>query len=401
MISIIVPVYNTGIYLRQCMESLINQTYTDIEVILVNDGSTDDTPAICEEYAARDSRIKVLHKKNGGPVSARKEGLCASKGEYIAFVDGDDWVELGMYGCLLEKLEGEQVDVVMCGRYEDTGSHAKKVCHGIAEGRYDKDRMAREVYPRMLVGGAFFSWGIFPGLWDKLFRRECLYSYLMQVDDTIVMGDDAACVYPCLLGAESIYIMGECLYHYRQSINSVVKRIEQGERKRFQILYQSVERFFTAHRSTCDLREQWKQYLLFLMVPRADGLYQGMDRLDYLFPFPEVKKGFRIILYCAGTYGQRLYQYLCSTGFCRVAAWVDREYQELQKQGLPVESPEVVAERDCDTIVIATMFARAREEIYGDLKRRYPDKIVYGIDGALLGGSGILQRFGLCQGGPA
>lgn len=397
MISIVVAIYNVAPYLGKCIESLTGQTYKEIEIILVDDGSVDDCYDICEKYGQKDERIRVIHKKNGGVVSARKAGLQLAKGTYIAFVDGDDWVEPDMYEILLKKMEKEQVDVVMCGRYEDTGASSRKVYHGIPEGRYDKSKMLKEVYPRMLVGGDFFQWGIFPGMWDKLFPREFIYTYQMNVDDSIIMGDDAACVYPCLLCADSIYVVGECLYHYRQTTVSAIKQVRCGEeeRRKYQILFESVNRFFADHACTYDLRKQWAQYLTFLMVPRSDCLYQGFDKLDYLFPFPKVKRGSGIVLYCAGTYGQILYQYLQRTQFCKVTAWVDQNYPELGRQGLPVENPKVIADREYDAIVIANMFSASREEILRNLKTDYPDSKIYGIDESWIMTKDTMKAFGL------
>ena len=115
MISIIVPVYNVAVYLRQCIESLLNQTYKNIEVVLVNDGSTDGGGDICEEFRRKDPRVVVLHKENGGLVSARKAGLKASRGRYIACVDGDDWIEPDMYERMHCRMTEKNVDIVMCG----------------------------------------------------------------------------------------------------------------------------------------------------------------------------------------------------------------------------------------------------------------------------------------------
>ena len=129
--------------------------------------------------------------------------------------------------------------------------------------------------------------GIFPSTWDKLFRKECLYGWQMKVDNRIKMGDDAACVYPCLLCADSIYIMHECFYHYRQTVSSMIKQVRQrrDERNRYRILFHTVNQIFTEYAGIYDLREQWVQYLLFLMIPRADTLYQDIEELDYLFRF--------------------------------------------------------------------------------------------------------------------
>lgn len=397
MISVVVAIYNVENYLCQCIESLITQTCTDLEIILVDDGSLDRSGIICDEYEKQDSRVRVIHKKNGGAVSARKAGLREAKGEYVTCIDGDDWLESEMYERMLQKLEKENVDVVMCGRYEDTGMCSREVYQGIKEGRYSKGQMLDGVYPKMLTGADFFEWGIFPSTWDKLFRKECLYGWQMKVDNRIKMGDDAACVYPCLLCADSIYIMRECFYHYRQTPSSMIKQVRQKreERNRYRILFHTVHQIFTEYSGIYDLREQWVKYMLFLMIPRADILYRNIEELDYLFPFPNVKRHSRIILYCAGTYGQRLYQYLKKTGFCEIIAWVDQNYEELNRQGLFVESPEVIQERSYDAIVIANMFGKVRKEICRDLSNRYHDSNVYMPDDELIVSEDTAKAFGL------
>ncbi|HCT90057.1 MAG TPA: hypothetical protein DF613_01545 [Lachnospiraceae bacterium] len=397
MISIIVPIYNIEKYLSQCLKSICGQTYKDIEIILVNDGSTDGSGAICEAYKQKDSRIHIIHRENGGPVSARKAGVRAASGRYIAFVDGDDWIESNMYEDMYQISEKQKADVVMCGRYEDTGDVSRKVFHGIPEGRYEKKALIREVYPCMIAGDAFFEWGIFPGLWDKLFRRECIERFLLAADERIRMGDDAACVYPSLLNADSIYVMHECLYHYRQTTSSTVKKvpIRETERKQFSILYQSVRADLRKAAHIFDLRQQWKKYVLFLMLPRADGLYEGYGDLDYLFPFPGVKRGFSVILYGAGTYGQRLYRYLQRTGFCRVAAWVDRNYMQFQNMGLNVENPAVISQVWYDAIVIANTYDRSRQELYRELAGKYPEEKIHMLDENLVFSQETMNAFGL------
>lgn len=399
MISIIVPVYNINAYLSQCIESILGQTYLDIEVILVDDGSTDGSGSICDSYKEKDSRIIVIHKENGGLVSARKEGIRVASGQYIAYVDGDDWIEPDMYERMYTRIIEQSVDIVMCGRYEDTGSVSRTVFHGIPEGRYGKQALLRDVYPRMIVNDAFFEWGIFPGVWDKLFRRECLEQFQLEVDERIVMGEDAACTYPCLLNAKSIYVMHECLYHYRQRVSSMVKEIPDTrlEREQFRILYQTVNKTFEKYTKIFDLRQQWKKYVLFLMVSRSDGLYRGYEELDFLFPFPEVKRGTDIILYGAGTYGQRLFRYLKRTEFCKVEAWVDRNYLQLQNMGLPVENPEIIQRLSCNVIVIANTYEGSRNALHRELLKRYPQKDIWMIDKELIFSQETMRAFGLME----
>ncbi len=397
MISVIVPVYNVGQYLSKCIESILRQTYTDLEIILVDDGSTDGCYEICEEYRQKDSRVTVIHKENGGLVSARKAGLRAAAGDLIACVDGDDWIEPDMYERMYRKMTSQDVDVVMCGRYEDTGDTEKEVFHGFPEGRYGKRELIKDIYPQMIAGDEFFEWKIFPGLWDKLFRRESIERFQLDVDERITMGEDAACVYPALLHADSIYIMRECLYHYRQTASSMVKTVQDygKEREQFGILYNSVNQAFMGYKHIFDLREQWLKYVLFLMLPRADGLYRGYEEQDDLFPFSGVKKGSEIILYGAGTYGQRLYAYLKRTGFCRVVLWVDRNYQELQKMGLEVHAPKEAGLSRCETVVIANTYERSRKQLYGELIKKYPERNICMIDEGMVFSKRAKEAFGL------
>ena len=214
------------------------------------------------------------------------------------------------------------------------------------------------------------------------------------------MGEDAACVWPCLLNAGSIYVMHECLYHYRQGVSSMVKQVQdyEAERGQFRILYQSVMAAFERDRHIFDLCRQWKTYVLFLMLPRADGLYRGFGEMDYLFPFPNVRRGSDIVLYGAGTYGQRLYRYLERTGFCRVVVWVDRNYRELGRMGLPVEDPGVISERQYDAVVIANTYDRSRKGLYQELVKKYPDEKIHMLDEELMFSQETAQAFGLDRG---
>lgn len=397
-ISIIVPIYNIDRYLKICLDSILNQSYTELEIILIDDGSTDHSSTICDRYASKDHRIIVLHKENEGLVKARKDGMSIATGDYILYVDGDDWIEADMVEKLYLAIIDKQVDVAMCGRYEDTGSTCRKVCHGIQKGKYDEYALMQQVYPNMIVNNDFFEWGIFPGVWDKLFKRERLELLQLQVDNRITMGEDALCTYPYLLNANSIYILDECLYHYRQTPTSMVhqKGNSEKERERFKLLYQEGNRIFEKYASIYDLRDQWKEYVMFLMLPRADILYENMEELSYLYPYPRVKKGSRIVLYGAGLYGQRLYSWIRKTGFCEVCALVDRNWEELRRQGIPAESPDNIQNLQYDHIVITCSFARTRKAIYDYLKQVTMEDKIQVMDEEMVFSSESLNAFGIC-----
>ncbi len=167
MISVIVPVYKVEAYLDQCVQSLVNQTYKDLEIILVDDGSPDNCPAMCDAWAAKDSRIKVIHKKNGGLSDARNAGMAVAKGEYMAFVDSDDWVDTEMYEALLSRLEETDSDVASCGilRIWDENGDRKRIEQGTG------DHVLEQI-PAMqaLIRGSLLVMTV----WNKLYRTSLI-----------------------------------------------------------------------------------------------------------------------------------------------------------------------------------------------------------------------------------
>ena len=148
-VSVIIPVYGVRNYLEQCMDSVLGQTFREFEVILVDDGSADGCAEICDRYAETDSRVRVVHKKNEGAALARNYGLQISEGAYIAYVDGDDWIDEHMLETLYQALRKEQTDIVMCGRYEDVGDSCRQVRQGLDAGRYGREMIQKSIFPKI------------------------------------------------------------------------------------------------------------------------------------------------------------------------------------------------------------------------------------------------------------
>ena len=244
MISVIVPVYKVEKYLRQCLDSLTAQTLENMEIIIVDDGSPDGCPDICDEYTAKDARMKVVHKENGGLLSARKAGFAASIGDYIGFVDGDDWVEpdtfLNMYG-----------------------DRAEPSSQCFEEGFYDRDRLEKEIFPRMLFGGRFYSFGVNPNCWSKLVRRELIEKNLLPVDERIRMGEDAAFIYPCLLDSQSISCIKTPTYHYRITGQSMSTAYDEKLKDIILLPYKRLKEKNAA--SDFDISSQLDYYLLYMV----------------------------------------------------------------------------------------------------------------------------------------
>lgn len=215
ILSVVVIIYKVEKYLKQCLDSILSQTYKDFELILVDDGSPDGCPAICDEYADKDARINVIHQKNQGSVMARWNGFLAATGEYISFIDGDDWIDPDMFEKLLISADKNNADLVVCGYKE--ASEDGNVDRGcpIASGLYAGDKV-QTVYDSAVYTGKFYEAGINPSLWNKLIRRSLLLGDFIPADPSLKMGDDGAVSYPAISKAKSIYVDNEFHpYNYR------------------------------------------------------------------------------------------------------------------------------------------------------------------------------------------
>lgn len=215
-ISVIVPVYNVASYLPQCLESILNQDYEDLQVLLIDDGSTDDSGAICDRFAVRDSRIQVIHQKNGGAASAKNAGLRVATGKYLSFVDSDDYLEPDVYGFLVKTLEEAQADAVQ-GAFQEV---------------YRSRREVRPLKPETLEGFDYllrfpkdFSCAL---LWNKLYRREIYGGVFFEEGHKI---DDEYFTYQGFLQPRRVVCTDRVIYNYRKRASSVMASPESAEQR--------------------------------------------------------------------------------------------------------------------------------------------------------------------------
>lgn len=221
-LSIIVPVYNVEKYLEECLDSILEQTFTDYELILVDDGSTDRSGVICEQYRKKTDVIKVIHKENGGLVSARKAGISVACGKYIGYVDADDKIEQTMYQKLCEDAVKSNADIVICDVWQWDGKNKYPIAQNLESGVFSKEQLIQKIYPNILYAGQYYQFGFLPAMWNKIYRRDILEKNQLLVDDRIRIGEDAACSYLCILDADKVsYLKNEYEYYYRLNRNSM------------------------------------------------------------------------------------------------------------------------------------------------------------------------------------
>ncbi|WP_297236234.1 glycosyltransferase family 2 protein [uncultured Flavonifractor sp.] len=219
--SIIVPIYNVECYLKDCIDSILGQTYKNFELILVDDGSTDGCSVFCDEVAVRDKRVKVVHKNNGGLVSARKAGVSIAVGEYALCVDSDDWVDVNYLSSLNDVINEYCPDIICFDYIEVTEDGMRENKYPLSEGLYSKDGFVENVYPSLLQNK--IGKGFPPAIWAKAYKM-CIYKpEQLEVDNGIKIGEDISCSIPCITKAESIYYLEKPLYFYRRNNISMTK----------------------------------------------------------------------------------------------------------------------------------------------------------------------------------
>ena len=225
MISVIVPIYKFEKYLKRCVDSLLAQSYSDFELILVDDGSPDNCGSICEEYAAKDKRIRVIHKENGGLSDARNAGLRIAKGEYVAFVDSDDWVATNYLETLLKVIELTDSDICECEVLKTTGEIEK---YEKSEKKYIS-YSSKEALELLICDKILHQY-----VWNKLYKRSCLKDILFAVGK---INEDEFWTYQIFGNARRITKISDVLYYYFQRGSSIMgnhynlKRLDALEAK--------------------------------------------------------------------------------------------------------------------------------------------------------------------------
>lgn len=375
LLSVIVPVYNVAPYLEQCIQSILNQTYRNIEVILIDDGSTDGSGELCQKYAGLDARIKLLSQENQGVTRARKNGIRQAAGEYIVFVDPDDYVDLDLFQRLMES-RGD-FDVVVCQWFRESEQSVRRAYDKIELGAYqtaeDMDFLLDHLVNIAAPGGAFnIKSGITTFLWNKLYRTRIIKEIYRQVSD-VRNGEDLVVTYLYLLRCKSVLITDICGYHYRVRNGSLAHSGLQGSwRLRLECdLYDNVLPAFAAHPRRDALLPQLQMRLsarISKTILRMEFAPEAQLELKaYIFPFVNLLEGKRIALYGAGTVGKQYVRQIRSWEQCTVTAWVDPNWKEFRREGTEVSGVETLSGADFDHVVIAALEKEEADRIRAEL----------------------------------
>ena len=302
-ISVIIPVYNAEKFLHKCLESVLNQTFRDYEIILVNDGSKDNSGAICDEYAAKYDFIRAFHKENGGASSARNYGMKLAQGEYINFVDADDWMELDMYEKLVNAA-GDGVDLVMCNcKRPDGNGGYKEFNYNLPFGYYDRERILEHVYPCLIMQEHMdFNPLIAP--WGKLYRRSLLVDNGIYFDEELRFCEDE--LFSAIVSEKMqsfYYLNNEHLYIYYYNPNSSVTSFNAKKWEVYIDLYEKTRDRF-AENKEYDFSRQLDLLIIYLALNAAANykaskfsFFRIRAEVKKIFSHPYVRNAFKDFKY--------------------------------------------------------------------------------------------------------
>lgn len=354
LISVVVPIYNLDAYLYQCVSSIVGQTYKHLEIILVDDGSTDNALEICEFFRKSDARIRVIAKPNGGLVSARKAGLNVATGKYVFYVDGDDWIS---HDCIEQyyRLAIEYDTDIVLGDYrrEFLGNFVT-IRNSIVPGFYNRSRIEDEILPSMISQGAFFNHGLKTYSWGKLYKRSTILSLQNQVPDEIMIAEDAALIYPAIYKSNAIYISDVALCNYRQRPNSILKstNFDNKEVGRIASAFQYLSSILDSQNSRYCFQQQLQAYFAAIVTIRTGAFLDSAELYDKFKVFGDILPGSRLALYNSGSFGQHVYKHLQHNGSFEFVGWFDKDYKENNILNMGVSNPEDLHRCVFDLLII-------------------------------------------------
>lgn len=365
-LSVIVPVYNAEKYLHQCVDSILNQTLKDIEIILVDDGSTDDSANICDEYASFHKNIHVIHKKNDGPYGARLIGMKNCRTKYVTFVDADDFINHEAYVHAVDSM-ANNIDIIMFDIYNYSEQlNIKKLDKTIFPyGIYNRDKIRKVIYPRLILDESGGN-GIHPHMVTKIFKFDLLYKVLVMYKNmSQYYGDDNITTYTAVKYAKTIEFINHAYYNYRARDIGVVPPYVLADN-----FFDEVYWMYNHLRDTfIDEPVVMKQLDLFYIkaVNLRKKVYElsSTSTIRYMFPFDKVEKNKNIVLYGAGEVGKAYKAQISAINYCKSVLWVDKNYKKYHRHD--VVSVDNIMNFVFDYIVIAVANVEVANSICEDL----------------------------------
>lgn len=365
LLTVVVPVYNTAQYLRKCVESIINQQYKSLDIILIDDGSTDESGEICNDYMLRDKRIRVFHEKNNGLVVSRKLGIKLAKGKLITFLDSDDWVESDMYLHMMKAYKEFEPDLLTSGIIIENGDKVSIEIDTVPKGTYECKAIKEKIMSCMMYDEQTGKRSITPSVWNKIYKVDLLKMIIMDLDKGITYGEDAAITYTYITRATKIMVLDKSWYHYVVHTDSMSRRYDISSFDKILKFYEYMKKKFVEFAVWDAMEVQLKEYTKVFLFQSIYGVFEIIPtRSIYLFPFELIKVNSSIVIYGAGKVGISYVENILKSGYAKLEGWVDKNYERVINDKYVLETPDILQRREADYVVIAI----ENEEIVLEIK---------------------------------
>lgn len=363
-LSVVVPVYNTKACLKNCLQSIMEQTWRDMEIIIVDDGSTDGSSEICQMFAQKDDRVIYIKQNNKGSFNARRTGVERASGEFLMFVDSDDWIEKEMAEFLILRIKG--ADMVTSGvYYEARPGVVTLYLDQYEEGEY-QDEGRQFLLKSMLYDiDTDTMQRLTPWIWNKLYRTKLAKQVYEQLETNNAFADDGVFLYSYLIYCGAVKVFHQCFYHYQYRENSIFHGKNSHMLTDINKAYLALLPCFEKHMLKEHLIQQLQRWITITTVMAING---GMG-FSQQIQIPEFMldtdglKGKRVVLYGAGKVGKDYYRQLKKMGY-NVVLWVDSNETEDEN----VKRPQEILHTEHDIILIAVSRPEYVESIQKSLR---------------------------------
>ncbi len=368
LISIVIPVYNVKDYLSECLESVINQTYRNLEIILVDDGSTDGSSEICDELKKRDSRISVIHKQNEGAARARKLGILKASGKFLCFVDSDDKVDSEMVEYLAANICESDLITTGCYYGNSDGSYTKRV-DSFDPGVYQTQEELNYLIANMIMYGSSLEDGFLPYLMIKMYRTELAKAVIGDINETIIYAEDRDFLFRYILKCNSICVSQRSFYYYQYRDNSIMHSCNEHYMHDLNALYLSLKTEFERHPLRNLLLRQLQMFITSRIynIPHFLGFDKEAWLIRYIFPEQELIHDKKVILYGAGAAGNSYYWQFVRLNICTLVMWIDKNWEHCTEKNPLIVSPDKIIDAEYDYVVVAVSKEQISREIKNEL----------------------------------
>lgn len=364
-ISIIVPAFNAEKYIEKCLNSIVNQSYKELEIIVIDDGSHDSTADICRNFINCSKKFTLIEQNNMGTVAARKRGLEVASGELVGFVDADDWVEPDMYQELYDVWANNSFpDIVTSGMVFEKNEDITNHFDGIDAGLYNRDYIENIISKGFIKKTDDFDFRILTSVCPKLIKKTVALESIKKIDEQVNIGEDGLFVAFLLSQANSILVTKKLYYHYIVKEGTQNSAFSCETYKRLLHLKNCVDSKLGNSAYEENMKMQISEYVKGYLINITKELFNiDIDNSTFVFPYEKIKPYSRVIIYGAGRVGKQYYQQLTRGNYAQIVAWTDKNADSMRIYSDLFMNLDESLKRGFDYIVIAINDLTIHDEV--------------------------------------